>query len=248
MSGIPRYSCHFLFSSAPITNGTTMYPFYFKAKSWYRSIFQALVVTIFRSSSTATSTITHCCLSFRTSVTSGLLCGTRLSVMIVLSHISFTCSFSITGIGWCSYHLSPHSRPYLLLSSQWTLNATLSGRFLYSLCASLGKPLAMCHTLCRCSLHSLHKGESFCLVDVALDWVGPQGLFLRRADQSFCFFLQISITQPFPRFFGSNFFCIPDKHTMQRFVLPVSNLLFVHPEALPCQLSPSPPRQPLASK
>ena len=61
--------------------------------------------------------------------------------MTVLSHISFTCSFSITGIGWCSYHLSPHSRPYLLLSFQWTLHATLSWRFLHSFCPRLEQPL-----------------------------------------------------------------------------------------------------------
>ena len=45
-----------------------------------------------------------------------LLCGTRMSVTTVLSHASLTWSFSITGRGWCSYHLYyPHSRSYFLL-------------------------------------------------------------------------------------------------------------------------------------
>ena len=120
-----------------------------KANSWYRSIFQALVVTIFRSSGTATSIIIHCCLSFRARVISGLLCCTmmRLKVIIVLAYVIFTWSFSITGRGWCSYHFSPLSRPYLLLNSQWTLTATLSWSFLYSLCANLVHPLNICHTL-----------------------------------------------------------------------------------------------------
>ena len=61
----------------------------------------------------------------------------------MLSHISFTWPFSITGRGWCSYHFSPLSRPHLLLNSQWTLNATLSWHFLYSLCANLLLPLTL---------------------------------------------------------------------------------------------------------
>ena len=98
-------------------------------------IFQTSVVTVL-SSGIATSIIIHCCLSFRARVVSGLLCCMRLSVIFVLSHISFTWSFSITGRGWCSYHFSPLSRPYLLLNSQWTLNANLV------------HPLPVCHTHC----------------------------------------------------------------------------------------------------
>ena len=115
-----------LFGAVPraaMTSGTTItftrcIPRTSKANFWYRSIFQASVVAIFRSSGTATLIIIHCCLSFRVRVIPGLLCCMRLSVIIVLSLIIFTWSFSITGRGWCSYQFSPFSRPYLLLNSQ----------------------------------------------------------------------------------------------------------------------------------
>ena len=119
-SSIPRYSCHFakFFETvlrAPITNGTSTTCNWCihrtsKATSWYYLIFQASVVTIFPSSGTAASTCSQWCFSFKTIVTSSLLCGTHLSVIIVLSHARFTWSFSIAGIGLNSYHFSPHSR------------------------------------------------------------------------------------------------------------------------------------------
>ena len=151
-------------SETPMTSGTTItsthpsacFLFQMLTPSTAQIIFQASVVKIL-SSGIATSIIIHCCLSFRARVISGLLCCMRLSVIFVLSHISFTWSFSITGRGWCSYHFSPLSRPYLLLNSQWTLNSNLSWRVLYSLCANLVHPLPVCHTLSRHSLQSAQR-------------------------------------------------------------------------------------------
>ena len=68
---------------APIINGTSTTSTQCirrtkKGPSWYRSIFQASVVTIFPSSGAGASTISDYCFSFKTIVTYGLLSGTRL--------------------------------------------------------------------------------------------------------------------------------------------------------------------------
>lgn len=70
----------------------------------------------------------------------------HLSVTIVLSHTGFTWSFSITCRGLSSCHFSPHLTLDFIISSQWTLNSTLSCRFLYSFRAKLEQPLTICNT------------------------------------------------------------------------------------------------------
>lgn len=129
LPSIPRNSCHFAKSfktvpKAPLTNGITTTSTWCIRYSWYCWLFQALV-------------------------NSGwlvLLSGMHLSVTIVLSHTGFTWSFSITCRGLSSCHFSPHLRLDFIISSQWTLNSTLSCRFLYSFRAKLEHPLTICNT------------------------------------------------------------------------------------------------------
>ena len=109
------------------------------------------------------STISHWCLSFKAIVMSGLLCGTRLSVTIVLSHASFTWSFAIAAEA-CAHTISLHIQGHISYSIRsGPLNATLSCRLLYSFCAILEQPLTMCHKLSQLFPHDPHKGESLVL-------------------------------------------------------------------------------------
>ena len=50
-------------------------------------------------------------------VISSLLCFSFFSVQAVMSYVSFTPSFCLTGKGWCLYHLLEAANPYILLMS-----------------------------------------------------------------------------------------------------------------------------------
>ena len=77
-----------------------------------------------------------------------------------MSHVSSTSSFSVTGKGWCSYHLLEASSPYFLLISQWTRRAALSCRFPFSVWANLEHPLDICLMVSVLTPQNLHSGVS----------------------------------------------------------------------------------------
>lgn len=165
LPSIPRNSCHFAKSfktvpKAPLTNGITTTSTWCIRYSWYCWLFQALV-------------------------NSGwlvLLSGMHLSVTIVLSHTGFTWSFSITCRGLSSCHFSPHLRLDFIISSQWTLNSTLSCRFLYSFRAKLEHQFAT-HALSELFPLNLHKGESpvLLLLSTWRSWFSGPVFELRRS-------------------------------------------------------------------
>ena len=92
---------------------------------------------------------------------SGLLWWISRSVWMVKSHNSLTSSFSSTLLGECSYHLSLHSTPYSLHTSQWMTRPTTSCLFLYSVCASLGQLHKICCTVSSWLPHILHLDDTF---------------------------------------------------------------------------------------
>lgn len=96
----------------------------YPARSCYLCIFARFVITMFLPQGTATSVRIY---SFF------LVWCQGLSVRLVASHTSITCSLSATDGGKWSYHLSSHLMQCLLYSSRNILMVTFSERHLYSL-------------------------------------------------------------------------------------------------------------------
>ena len=78
---------------------------------------------------------------------SGLLGSIALSHWTLISHNTFTSSFSTAPSGACSYNFSVFSNRFFLQRSQWSFFATLPCRLIYSFWANFSHPLTKCCTL-----------------------------------------------------------------------------------------------------
>ena len=80
------------------------------------------------------------------------------NTVTLISHKTFTSSFSTTACGTCSYYFSICSNPFFLQNSRWTFFATLSCRLLYSFWANFSQSDNKCCTLSPFFPHILHRG------------------------------------------------------------------------------------------
>ena len=156
-----------LYVLQPITGGTTSIILSFHNlpislfKSWYFSTLSFSFSLLLH----------HLVQQYRLLSPFALSCQLKLRLVFLptsshwtlISHNTFTYSFSTAPSGTCSCQFSVCSKLFFLQRSQWTFFATLSCHLLYSFWVNFSHPLAKFCTLSLVSPHNLHRWFSLVL-------------------------------------------------------------------------------------